>query len=212
MSIDALLDDHIAPIIAILRGVAPSEVVDLGNALVDEGIRLIEVPLNSPDPLESIGRLHAAVGHRALIGAGTVLTTRAVKAAAAAGARFIVSPNTDTGVISCTVELGLESIPGFFTATEALAAAAAGARDLKLFPAHSAGITHIAAIREILPRAARIWAVGGINLDNFASWLTAGAVGVGIGGSLFRPGTTVDQMTMVARKLVSSFRSGSSTD
>jgi len=206
MCIDELLQNDAAPIIAILRGIAPDQAVAVGEALVRAGVRCIEVPLNSPQPLESIGRLRAAVDENVLIGAGTVLTPAEVDAVAAAGARFMVAPNTDAPVIARALERGLDALPGFFTATEAFAAVAAGARHLKLFPAASAGPKHLAALRDVLPREVRFWAVGGIDDGNLAEWLARGAAGVGVGGSVFRPGMTAQQSGERARELVAVWR------
>jgi len=206
MRIDELLQDDDAPIIAILRGIEPDQAAAVGEALVRAGVRCIEVPLNSPQPLESIGRLRAAVDGKALIGAGTVLRPAEVDAVAAAGAQFMVAPNTDAAVIARALERGLDALPGFFTATEGFAAVAAGAHHLKLFPAASAGPKHLAALREVLPREVRFWAVGGIDDSNLAEWLARGAAGVGVGGSVFRPGMTANQSGERARELVAVWR------
>jgi len=206
MRIDELLQNDEAPIIAILRGIEPDQAVAVGEALVRAGVRCIEVPLNSPQPLESIGRLRAAVDGKVLIGAGTVLTPAEVDAVAAAGAQFMVAPNTDAAVIARALERGLDALPGFFTATEGIAAVAAGARHLKLFPAASAGPKHLAALRDVLPREVRFWAVGGIDDGNLAEWLARGAAGVGVGGSVFRPGMTAKQSGERARELVAVWR------
>jgi 2-dehydro-3-deoxyphosphogalactonate aldolase len=206
MRIDELLQGDAAPVIAILRGIEPDQAVAVGEALVHAGVRCIEVPLNSPQPLESIGRLRAAVDGSVLIGAGTVLTPAEVDTVAAAGAQFMVAPNTDAAVIARALERGLDALPGFFTATEGCAAIAAGARHLKLFPAVSAGPKHLAAVREVLPREVRFWAVGGIDDGNLAEWLARGAAGVGVGGSVFRPGTTAQEVSERARRLVAVWR------
>ncbi|MDE2338481.1 MAG: 2-dehydro-3-deoxy-6-phosphogalactonate aldolase [Gammaproteobacteria bacterium] len=178
------------PVIAILRGVTPTDAIDIGAALIDSGIRMLEVPLNSPQPLESIARLTRTFGEQALIGAGTVLTVRDVEEVAAAGARLVVSPNTDPQVIRRTVELGLDSFPGFFTASEAFTALGAGATQLKLFPALTVGTAYLKALREILPRTAGVWAVGGTGAHDLADWLEAGAAGIGVGGALYKAGDT----------------------
>ncbi|MGC8518245.1 MAG: 2-dehydro-3-deoxy-6-phosphogalactonate aldolase [Steroidobacteraceae bacterium] len=176
------------PVIAILRGVTPAEAIDIGRALIDGGIRMMEVPLNSPQPLESIARLTRTFGEQALIGAGTVLTVQDVEEAAAAGARFVVSPHTDPRIIRRTVDLGLDSFPGFFSASEAFTALGAGATQLKLFPALTVGTVYLKALREVLPRTAGVWAVGGTGAHDLASWLEAGAAGIGVGGSLYKAG------------------------
>ncbi len=188
MTIEQFRGADTAPIVAILRGVSPSEVVDIGRALLEGGIRMMEVPLNSPQPLESIARLNAALGATALIGAGTVMSAAEVTDVAAAGARLVVSPHTDAAVISRAVALGLECLPGFLTATEAFAALAAGAKQLKLFPAASVGPGYLKALRDVLPRTAGVWAVGGTGAHDLATWLDAGAAGIGVGGALYRAG------------------------
>ena len=176
------------PIVAILRGVKPDEVVQIAGALFDAGVRAIEVPLNSPDPFDSVARLSAAYGDRCLCGAGTVLSPADVDKVLAAGGRLIVTPNCDPAVISHAVELGLTVMPGFATATEAFAALAAGARHLKLFPAATYGPAHIRALKSVLPRDVPMFAVGGIGLGELATWLKAGADGFGVGGELYKPG------------------------
>jgi 2-dehydro-3-deoxyphosphogalactonate aldolase len=205
MSIDTLLAEGAPGIIAILRGVRPEEVVALGAALLDSGIRIIEVPLNSPQPLESIAALQERFGSQALIGAGTVLTQDDVDAVASAGGRLIVSPNSDAVVIARTVERGLEALPGFFSPTEAFCAVAAGARHLKLFPARTAGPQHLAALREVLPGQVGLWAVGGVGASTLGEWLANGASGIGVGGSLYRPGTTPQLLAVRARELVTAW-------
>lgn len=176
------------PVLAILRGVRPSEAIDIGAALLEGGIRMMEVPLNSPKPLESIARLSRVFAEQALIGAGTVLSVQDVEQVAAAGARLVVSPHTDPAVIRRTVELGLDSIPGFFTASEAFTALGAGATQLKLFPAATGGTAYLKSLREVLPHGAGVWAVGGTGAHDLAEWLAAGAAGIGVGGSLYKAG------------------------
>jgi 2-dehydro-3-deoxyphosphogalactonate aldolase len=175
-------------LIAILRGVAPDEAVAIGRALVEAGITWIEVPLNSPDPLDSIAAMQAALGAEARIGAGTVLTPAEVDAVAATGATFIVSPNADSAVIRRTKERGLGSYPGVFTPTECVAALAAGADALKIFPAGMMGTEGLKAVRAVLPAETQVYAVGGVGPDDFAAWRDAGAAGFGLGGSLYRAG------------------------
>ncbi|MGH8185808.1 MAG: 2-dehydro-3-deoxy-6-phosphogalactonate aldolase [Steroidobacteraceae bacterium] len=206
MSSNIRLQNVTLPIVAILRGVRPDEAVDIGAALLDAGVRIIEVPLNSPQPLASIERLTAAFGKRALLGAGTVLSVEDVDEVAAAGGRLIVSPNTDRAVIEQAIERGLDVLPGFTTPTEALVAIASGARDLKLFPAGSIGPAHLRALREVLPADSRVWAVGGVDASNLGQWLHAGASGVGIGGSLYRPGSSALAVRESAVKLVTAWR------
>lgn len=180
--------EHTPPVIAILRGVEPFEVLEIGGMLLAEGIRMMEVPLNSPRPLESIARLIDAYGEQALIGAGTVLSVRDVEDVAAAGARLVVSPNTDRDVIRRTVQLGLESFPGFLSPSEAFTAIRAGASQLKLFPAAHGGPAYLKAVLEVLPRAVGVWAVGGTGAHDLAEWLGAGAAGIGVGSALYKAG------------------------
>jgi 2-dehydro-3-deoxyphosphogalactonate aldolase len=195
-----------APVIAILRGLLPDEAVSVGRALIDAGIRLIEVPLNSPDPLASISRLSREFGSEALVGAGTVLEPGSVSAVEAAGGKLIVSPNVDIAVIQRSIELGLDVMPGFQSPTEALAAVAAGATQLKLFPASSFPLTHIRAIRDVLPANIGIWAVGGAGGHDVANWLAAGARGIGAGGSLYRPGDSLRLITMRTEAIVAAWK------
>ena len=178
----------LSPIVAILRGLRPDEAVAHAEALFDAGVRALEVPLNSPDPLVSIAAIADAFGDRMMVGAGTVLTSAQVDDVAKAGGQLIVSPNTDPEVIRRTLERGLVAAPGFATATEAFAAYAAGARHLKLFPAASYGPGHLKQLKAVLPADARVWAVGGVGPDNLAAWRAAGAHAFGIGGELYRPG------------------------
>lgn len=205
MNLDAQLELGSPPIVAILRGIAPEEIVEVGSALIDAGIRVIEVPLNSPRALESIERLVASTSD-ALIGAGTVVSAEAVGAVAAAGGQLVVSPNTDLSVIGRTLERGLTPMPGVMSPTEAFAAFAAGARHLKIFPAEGLGAAHLRALREVLPVACSLWAVGGANASNLGRWIAAGAVGIGIGGSLYRPGVDVDAVRARAAELVAAWR------
>lgn len=176
------------PVVAILRGVRPDEVVEHVEALYTAGLRAVEVPLNSPEPLVSLRRIVAAFEGRMTIGAGTVLAADRVDAVAEAGGRLIVSPNTDAAVIRRAVELGLECAPGFATASEAFAAYGAGARHLKLFPATTYGPVHLRQLKAVLPADATVWAVGGVGPDSMAEWWAAGARAFGLGGELFRPG------------------------
>lgn len=194
-----------ATLIAILRGLRPERAVETATAIVEAGIDWIEVPLNSPEPLRSIAAMQAAVGDRAQIGAGTVLTPEEVRAVAAAGARFVVSPNADARVIARTKELGLGSYPGVFTPSECFAALAAGADALKLFPAAMMGREGLKAIRAVLPRETRVYAVGGVGPADFASWRAAGADGFGLGSSLFHPDWSTDKVAEAARASVAAF-------
>jgi 2-dehydro-3-deoxyphosphogalactonate aldolase len=206
MELSTHLSQGAAPIIAILRGVTPAEAPAIGRALIDAGITIIEVPLNSPDPLTSIAQLQREFGAHALIGAGTVLSAQQVDAIADIGARLIVSPNVNPEVIARTAALGLESLPGFLTATEAFAAIAAGAVHLKLFPAPSLGHGHIKAIRDVLPRGIEIWAVGGMGDHNLPDWFQLGARGIGVGGSLYKPGDTAGMVGHRAKTLIERWK------
>ena len=193
------------PIIAILRGLQPHEAKAVGRAIIDAGIDRIEVPLNSPDPLDSIGTLVDAFGNQALIGAGTVLTVDQVDAVSTAGGKLIVSPNYDPEVIKRSVALGLQSWPGVYTPTEAFAALKAGATGLKLFPGVMAGPAGLAALRPVLPIGALVFAVGGAGPDNFGQWIKAGADGFGIGSALYKPGMDVAEIAERARQIVTAY-------
>lgn len=190
------------PLVAIIRGVTPGEVEGIGEALVAGGVRIIEVPLNSPDPLESIRRLAGRLGDRALVGAGTVLDEGKVGEVTAAGGRIVVSPNTNTAVIHATVMAGMISSPGYFTPSEAFAALEAGAHVLKLFPAEGASPAVLKAQRAVLPKDVPILAVGGILPDNMRPWLQAGADGFGLGGGIYRPGQSPEETEAKARAYV----------
>ncbi len=192
------------PLIAILRGVTPGEVVPIGEALVDAGFTLIEVPLNSPEPLESIRRLSQALAGRAVVGAGTVLDTASVDAVAEAGGTLIISPNADTGVIAAAAARELVAVPGIATPTEAFAALKAGAAALKLFPAEAFAPPVIKAMRAVLPADVRILPVGGIAPDNMAPWTAAGAAGFGLGSALYKPGLSDEQVGANARAFVAA--------
>ncbi|MTH33495.1 2-dehydro-3-deoxy-6-phosphogalactonate aldolase [Paracoccus limosus] len=193
-----------SPIIAILRGLTPAEALPVGEALIAAGIDRIEVPLNSPDPLESVRLMSTAFAGQAVIGAGTVLTPEDVTRVADAGGRLIVSPNMNPEVIRESRRLGLESWPGVFTATECFAAIAAGASGLKLFPADQAGPGLLKALRAVLPPEMPVYAVGGVGPHNFAEWFAAGAQGFGIGGSLYRPGDSAETVGARAREIVAA--------
>ncbi len=193
------------PIIAILRGLRPTDAEVVGQVLLEAGIDRIEVPLNSPDPLESISILAAAFGDRALIGAGTVLTTEQVDAVANANGKLIVSPNCDTEVIRRTSELGLQSWPGVFTPTEAFAALNAGATGLKLFPGILAGPAGLSAVRAVLPKGTQVFAVGGAGPENFDQWIKASADGFGIGSALYKPGMESGEIADRANQIVAAY-------
>lgn len=201
-TLDTLLAQGAPPLVAILRGITPDEAIPVGAALVAAGVRIMEVPLNSPQPFDSIALMQREFGAKALVGAGTVLDIQAVDALAATGAGLMVTPNTDPAVIARAVEHGLEPMPGFLTPSEAFAALAAGARRIKLFPASAQGPSYLKALREVLPKACGVWAVGGIDADNAREWLAAGAEGVAAGGSLYKPGMTAAETGERARALV----------
>ena len=186
------------PLVAILRGVKPGEVEAIGEALVAVGFTLIEVPLNSPDPLDSIARLATALAGRAIIGAGTVLTPVQVADVAGCGGRMVVSPNTNPQVITATVKAGLVSLPGYQTPSEAFAALDAGAHGLKLFPAEAASPAILKAQKAVLPAATPVLAVGGMTPETLAPWRAAGAAGFGLGSALYKPGMTAEAVALRA--------------
>lgn len=190
------------PLIAILRGVEPDEVVAIGETLVDAGFRVIEIPLNSPRPLDSIRQLAAALGGRAAVGAGTVLSAAEVTAVAAAGGTLIVSPNTDAAVIQATQSAGLVSCPGVATPTEGFTALAAGADLLKLFPAEQIAPPVVKAWRAVFPQHVPLVPVGGITPATMAAYRAAGASGFGLGSALYAAGMTVDAVRRAAEAFV----------
>jgi 2-dehydro-3-deoxyphosphogalactonate aldolase len=192
------------PLVAILRGVTPEDAVDIGRALFDAGIRIIEVPLNSPDPFSSIGRIAADLGEKALVGAGTVLDPADVERVKAAGGRIVVSPNTSPTVIRATVDAGMVSSPGIFTPSEAFTALENGAHALKLFPAEAASPKVVKSIRAVLPRDVPLLVVGGVTPDTIAGWMNAGADGFGFGGGLYKPGQSAEETLEKARAYVAA--------
>jgi 2-dehydro-3-deoxyphosphogalactonate aldolase len=194
-----------SPLIAILRGVVPDTVVETGEVLYAAGLRIIEVPLNSPDPFTSIAKL-AAHRHDWTIGAGTVLTPDEVSRAHDAGARLVLSPNCNAAVIGGALKLAMQVMPGIATATEAFQALAAGARQLKLFPAVTYGPRHLEALRAVLPSGVEIFPVGGIGAADIARWLAAGAAGFGLGSELFKPAYSMQDIGRRAAELVQAWR------
>jgi 2-dehydro-3-deoxyphosphogalactonate aldolase len=192
------------PLVAIVRGIRPEEAESVGDALIAAGIRIIEVPLNSPDPFDSIARLAMRFGERATIGAGTVLDPDDVTRVADVGGRIIVSPNADTAVIAATAAAGLVSAPGYFTPTEGFAALAAGAHALKLFPAEAASPAVLKAQRAVLPKDVPILIVGGITPDNMGDYVAAGANGFGLGSGLYSPGRSAADVGERARSYVAA--------
>jgi len=182
------------PLIAIIRGVMPEEAEAVGNALIAAGIRIIEVPLNSPRPFDSIGILARAFGGLATIGAGTVLDASDVARVQDAGGELVVSPNTSRPVIAATIAAGMVAAPGFFTPTEAYAALAAGAHALKLFPAEAATPAVAKALLAVLPNETGLIIVGGVAPDTMRPWLDAGAAGFGLGSGVFKPGMTAAEV------------------
>jgi 2-dehydro-3-deoxyphosphogalactonate aldolase len=195
------------PLIAILRGVKPDEVVAIGDALVGAGVGIIEVPLNSPDPMRSIAALANHLGDRALVGAGTVLTVEQVAEVAAAGGRIIVSPSTDVEVIAATARAGLVSAPGYFTPTEGFAALKAGAHAIKLFPAEAVTPAVVRAQRAVLPKDVPLLIVGGVQAEDVVKWFDAGANGFGLGSALYKPGQSANDVEEQARAFVAAVRS-----
>lgn len=192
-------------IVAILRGITPEEALAVGAALIEAGIGTIEVPMNSPRPLDSIERMAKAFGDQARIGAGTVLSVSQVAQVADAGGRLIVSPDTRPAVIQAIKARGLDAFPGALTPTECFTALDAGADALKLFPSMQLGPAGLAALKAVLPDGTRTFAVGGVDADNFAQWLAAGVTGFGIGSALYRPGFSVDDISRRAARCVAAF-------
>jgi 2-dehydro-3-deoxyphosphogalactonate aldolase len=194
------------PLVAILRGIGPSEAASVGDALADAGFTLIEVPLNSPEPFKSIAILAKQLGSRAVVGAGTVLHASEVSSVQAAGGRMIVSPNVNTDVIKASSAAGLASLPGYATATEAFAAIDAGAHALKLFPAEAATPAVLRAQLAVIPASIPILVVGGINAASFRPWAEAGASGFGLGSALYRPAISAADIAARARAMVAAWK------
>jgi len=194
------------PLIAIIRGVTPDDAEVIGDAILEGGIRIIEVPLNSPNPLASIEKLAKKFGDRALVGAGTVLKLEDVARVGDAGGRIIVSPDTNAEVISAAAAAGLVSSPGYFTPSEAFTAIRAGATALKLFPAEAASPAVLKAQLAVIPRDVPVLAVGGIKPDNMRPWLDAGASGFGLGGGLYQPGQSPEETLAKAKAYVEGLK------
>jgi 2-dehydro-3-deoxyphosphogalactonate aldolase len=204
MTLDEALAE--APVVAIVRGVRPEEAVAHAQALFEAGVRAVEVPLNSPEPIESIRRIAEAFAGRMVTGGGTVLEADRVEAVAKAGGRIIVSPNTSVEVVRRAVALGLDPAPGFATATEAFTAIAAGARHLKLFPAVTYGPGHLKQLKEVLPPEVVVWAVGGVGADDLADWWAAGARAFGLGGAIYRRGQDPAETAAKAAAIMAAAR------
>ncbi|MBV9529094.1 MAG: 2-dehydro-3-deoxy-6-phosphogalactonate aldolase [Sphingomonas sp.] len=194
------------PLVAIIRGVTPDEAEAIADAIHEGGIRIIEVPLNSPDPLKSIERIAARYGDRTLVGAGTVLNRDQVAQVKDAGGRIIVSPDSNIEVIATAAAAGLVSCPGYFTPTEAFAAIRAGAHGLKLFPAEGATPAVLKGQLAVVPKSVPVLAVGGISPDNMQPWLEAGAAGFGLGSGLYTPGQSPAETLDKARAYVAGVK------
>lgn len=192
-------------IIAILRGLTPAEAEPVADALIGAGITRIEVPLNSPEPFDSISRMVKHAGDSAVIGAGTVLDPADVQRLSQIGAGMVVSPDCNPRVIVAAKQAGMLSYPGVFTATEAFTALRNGADGLKFFPAFKLGLDGLQALKAVLPKEARTYAVGGVDAPDFAAWLAAGITGFGIGSSLFKPGRTPEEVAARAADLVAAW-------
>lgn len=203
MAPEALLQS--LPLVAILRGLTPERAMDVGNAVYAEGIRSIEVPLNSPDPYASIRILSDLFGERCLCGAGTVLDPEDVQRIHDAGGKLVVSPNCNVDVIRAALRLNMISFPGIATATEAFTAVGAGAQHLKLFPAATYGARHLKALKDVLPGHVRVYPVGGVGADDISEWLQAGAAGFGFGSELFRPAYSTEEIIQRTRRVVSAY-------
>ena len=192
-------------LIAILRGMTPFEAINVCEALIAAGITMIEVPLNSPDAIASIGKAARSFAGRALIGAGTVLREEEAEAVAAAGGKFVVSPDTNPAVIARTIALDMRSYPGIFSPTDAFRAIAAGATGLKFFPAEVLGPRGIRAMKAVLPPGLPLYAVGGANPDNFREFFAAGCDGFGLGSFLYKPGMELSETAARARSAVTAY-------
>ena len=201
---DFLTRLNAVPVVAILRGVHPDEVEDIAEAIIAAGVTIIEVPLNSPDPFESIALMAKRFAARAMIGAGTVLSIAEVAQCKDAGAQLIVSPNMQPDVIRATVAAGMLSAPGCLTPTEVFAALDSGADAVKLFPGEMASPAVVKAMRAVLPKTTTVLVVGGVTVENTGAFLTAGADGFGVGGSIYKMGTTAAEAGANATAFVAS--------
>lgn len=194
------------PLLAIVRGVTPADAESIGEAVHGGGIRIIEVPLNSPDPLKSIERLAKRFGDEMLVGAGTVVEVADVARIQSAGGRIIVSPDTNPEIISAAAAAGLVSSPGYFTPSEAFQAIRAGAHALKLFPAEGASPAVLKGQLAVIPRDVPVLIVGGVKPDNMQPWLEAGAAGFGLGGGLYKPGQSAAETLEKSRAYVEGLK------
>lgn len=202
MELKALL--RACPIVSILRGIRPEEAESIGDALVRAGVRVVEVPLNSPEPLKSISILAEEFSDRMLVGAGTVTRPEEVSRIASAGGKLIVTPHAELSVLRAAKDAGLLAIPGTFSPTEAFSLLHNGADAIKLFPAENLGVGFLRSLLVVLPAHTIVVAVGGIDARNASSWLEAGAMGLGVGSSIFKPGDTDSKVLANAQELVSS--------
>ncbi len=194
------------PLVAILRGIRPEEAEAIGTALIGAGLRIIEVPLNSPDPMRSISLLSTLFGANAIIGAGTVMTPEQVQQIAGFGGRLIVTPHADPAIVRAAKAAGLFAVPGFFTPAEAFALLAAGADALKLFPAEAGSPAMLRALRAVLPPQTKLLPVGGVDATNIPAWRDAGAAGYGIGSAIYKPGDSAAAVEEKAGALVAALR------
>lgn len=199
------------PLVAILRGITPSEVEAHISGLIEEGFDAIEIPLNSPDWETSIRLAAERFGSQALIGAGTVLDVASVELLADLGCRLIVTPNTNPDVIRRAVDYGMEVLPGCATATEAFNAIEAGAKSIKLFPSSVFGPDYVRALKSVLPRRVQVFAVGGVTPDSLSDYLAAGCVGAGLGGDLYKAGQTPEKTRLQAKAFIDAYRQATAT-